>query len=144
VPQPGAFTQADEALLASVDGLLAKARVAMGDFAIHNLLGDIWAVIGDANRYFAGEAPWVLRKSDPARMATVLYVTAEALRSFGILCQPVLPEAAGKLLDLVAVAPDARSFDRLGEGGRLVPGTDLPPPAPIFPRYVEPEETTIA
>jgi methionyl-tRNA synthetase len=142
VPQPGPFSAADEVLLASVDGLLAKSRAAMGDFAIHALLADIWAVIGDANRYFASEAPWVLRKSDPARMATVLYVTAEALRSFGILCQPVLPAAASALLDLVAVAPDARGFDRLGEGGRLVPDTRLPPPAPIFPRYVEPEETT--
>jgi methionyl-tRNA synthetase len=67
----------------------------------------------------------------------VLYVTAEVLRAVGILAQPVLPERAAKLLDLLAVAPDARGLADVGEGGRLAPGTPLPAPAPIFPRFVE-------
>jgi methionyl-tRNA synthetase len=62
------------------------------------------------------------------------------LRAVGILAQPVVPVAAEKLLDLLAVAPDARLLAHVGEGHRLTPGTALPAPAPIFPRYVEPEE----
>ena len=38
--------------------------------------------------------PWVLRKQDPARMETVLYVTLEVLRSVGLLAQPFMPRAA--------------------------------------------------
>jgi methionyl-tRNA synthetase len=144
VPACGPLSDDDKTLLASVDGLLDKARAAMGEFALHTMLAEIWTIIADANRYFAGQEPWALRKTDPARMETVLYVTAEALRGFGILAQPVLPEAAAKLLDLLAVPEDARTFAALGEGGRLTPGTDLPPPAPIFPRYVEPETEAVA
>jgi methionyl-tRNA synthetase len=140
VPAPGGFSPADEAVLAAADGLLGKARTAMKDFALHTVLADVWAVVADANRYFAGEQPWTLRKTDPARMATVLYVTAEVLRNVAILARPVVPVAADKLLDLLAVAAEARDFAALGPNGRLAAGTALPPPAPIFPRYVEPEE----
>jgi len=140
IPAPGAFSPADEALLAAADGLLAKARAAMKDFALHAVLADVWAVVADANRYFAAEQPWTLRKTDPARMATVLYVTAEVLRTVAILARPVTPVAADKLLDRLTVPAGARDVAALGQKGRLVAGTVLPAPAPVFPRYIEPEE----
>ncbi len=140
VPEPGAFSQADRDLLWLADALPAKARAAMEDFAVHTALAEIWAVVAEANRYFASQEPWVLRKQDPARMGTVLYVTAEALRAIGILAQPFVPEAASRLLDLLAVPPSGRTFAAVGAGQRLAAGTALPQPAPIFPRYVEAEE----
>lgn len=139
VPQPGAFTAEDETLLAAADGLGERARGDMRQQAIHQMLAAVWQVVADANRYFAAQEPWALRKSDPARMATVLYVTAEALRQIAILAQPVMPQSAARLLDLLGVQPDARSFASLGAAGRLVPGTPIPPAEPVFPRYVEPE-----
>jgi methionyl-tRNA synthetase len=57
-----------------------------------------------------------------------------------ILCQPFMPASAAKLLDLLAVPEDARSFAALGEKGRLASGTALPAPSGVFPRYVEPED----
>ncbi len=95
--------------------------------------------VAEANRYFAGEEPWKLRKSDPARMNTVLYVTLETLRRVGLLVQPFVPSAAARLLDLLAVPADRRMLKDVGEGGDLVPGTPLPAPAPIFPRFEKPE-----
>jgi len=104
------------------------------------VLGNLWAVVAAANRYFASEAPWALAKTDPARQGTVLYATAEVLRQVGILCQPFMPASAGRLLDLLAVPANERQFDRLGQASkRIAPGTTLPAPAPVFPRYVEPE-----
>ncbi|HRJ70551.1 MAG TPA: methionine--tRNA ligase, partial [Beijerinckiaceae bacterium] len=126
VPACGVLTAADTALLAAVDGALATCRAAMKDYALHQILNAIWALIGDTNRYFAAEEPWRLKKSDPARMETVLYVTAEALRQFAILTQPFTPRGATKLLDLLAIPADARSFAALGPAGRLVSGANLP------------------
>jgi len=140
VPARGALTEGDEAMLALADGALGKARAAMQDFALHVVLADLWAVVAEANRYFAANEPWRLTKTDPARRDTVLYVTAETLRQVAILALPVIPDAAGKLLDLLGVAQEARSFSALGEGGRLVSGTALPAPSAIFPRFVEPED----
>jgi methionyl-tRNA synthetase len=103
------------------------------------VLNTVWAVVADANRYFAGEAPWALAKTDPPKQGTVLYVTAEVMRQVAILCQPFMPASAAKLLDLLGVPADERDFAHLGGGDRIAPGITLPPPAPVFPRYVEPE-----
>jgi methionyl-tRNA synthetase len=94
--------------------------------------------VAEANRYFAGEAPWALAKTDPQRQRTVLYVTAEVIRQVAILTQPVMPESSAKLLDSLGIPQDARDFTALGGAARIKPGTELPPPAPVFPRYIEP------
>jgi methionyl-tRNA synthetase len=73
-------------------------------------------------------------------MGTVLYVTAEVVRQAAILLQPVIPEGAAKLLDYLAVSPDARSFAHLGGAHRLTPDMDLPTPQGVFPRLTIMEE----
>ena len=100
MPTPGTFTASDAAILAEADGLLDQARAAMGNYALHEWLAQVWQVVGAANRYFAAEEPWIKRKTDPARMETVLYVTAEVLRNIALLVQPVMPSAAGKIARL--------------------------------------------
>jgi methionyl-tRNA synthetase len=137
VPKHGDFTEADREILAAADGIHAEARVAHETHSINKALDAIWRVVADANRYFAGQEPWALKKTDPARMETVLYVTAEVLRIIGIMAQPYIPASAASLLHLLSVGEGDRSFTDLGK--RLVPGTALPAPAPIFPRYVEEE-----
>ncbi|MBR3189842.1 methionine--tRNA ligase [Bosea sp. (in: a-proteobacteria)] len=144
VPPAGTLTEGDRAMLAQADGLLTKTRAAMQDFALHVVLADIWAVVAEANRYFANNEPWKLSKSDPARRDTVLYVTIETVRQIAILTQPVMPQAMARLLDLLAVPADERNFAALGEAGRLVAGTALPAPSAVFPRYVEPEGSETA
>ncbi len=139
IPTPGALTDEDKAMLASADGLLAVCREEMGKQLIHRALAAIIAVVSETDRYFASQEPWALKKTDPERMGTVLYVTAEVVRQIGILLQPFMPESCEKLLDLVAAPADKRDFAALGEAGRLVPGTPLEAPKPVFPRYVAPE-----
>jgi methionyl-tRNA synthetase len=137
VPKRGELTEADKAILGQADAALGIARKAMGEQAIHQALAAIFAVVAEADRYFAGEAPWALKKTDPVRMETVLHTTAEIVRRLAILCQPFMPGSAEKLLDLLAVPADARGFDRVGDVDALVAGTPLPAPQGVFPRYVE-------
>jgi methionyl-tRNA synthetase len=138
LPEPGAFADNDEAILAQADGMVALARNAMATQQIHQALNAVWAVVAEANRYFAGEAPWALAKTDPARQATVLYVTAEVVRQIAILAQPVMPESSTKLLDSLGIPQGERDFASLGGATRIKPGAVLPAPVPVFPRYVEP------
>ncbi|WGD31384.1 methionine--tRNA ligase [Ancylobacter sp. WKF20] len=139
LPAAGALSDEDATILASADAMGAKVREAMEGQQIHQALAAIWAVVADANRYFAAAAPWELRKTDPERFGTVLWTTAEVVRQVALLAQPFIPVSAGKLLDLLAVPVDARGFAGLGAAGRLAGGTVLPAPVPVFPRYVEPE-----
>jgi methionyl-tRNA synthetase len=138
LPEPGEFSDNDKAILAQADGMIALARGAMATQQIHQALNAVWAVVAEANRYFAGEAPWALAKTDPKRQGTVLYVTAEVVRQIAILAQPAMPEASRRLLDILAIPDevDSRNFAALGV--RIKPGVVLPAPAPVFPRYIEP------
>lgn len=137
LPEPGEFSAADTELLATADGLLERLRANFESQAMHLALEAIWLMLGEANRYFSAQQPWVLRKSeseaDQQRFRTVLYVTCEAVRIAALLVQPVMPESAGTLLDLLGQARDQRTFAAVG--ARLEPGTALPPPAGVFPRY---------
>src|SRR5690606_32030589 len=108
VPKPGDLADADRAILAQAEAALATARVAMAGQGIHLALGAIFGVVAEANRYFAAQEPWALKKTDPARMETVLWTTAETIRRVAILCQPYIPGSAEKLLDLLAVPADRR------------------------------------
>ena len=137
LPAPGPFSAEDRALLDQVDGVIGKVRDAMAGYQIHAALNAVWQVVAETNRYFASSEPWALRKTDPERMGTVLYVTAESLRQIAILALPVMPEAMAKLLDQLAVPEDTRLFAMLGEGGRLPAGAALPKPEGVFPRFVE-------
>jgi len=140
VPRPGEFTDEDRALLDRANGLLERCRAEFDGQQMHLALEAIWLTLGETNRYFSAQAPWALRKSgteeDLARMATVLYVTLEVVRIVAILVQPVMPGSAAKILDLLAVP--GRTFADIGVS--LEPGTPLPAPAPVFPRYVEPKD----
>ncbi|ABE62807.1 methionyl-tRNA synthetase [Nitrobacter hamburgensis X14] len=138
LPEPGDFSDNDKAILAQADGMIAVAREAMNTQQIHQALNAVWAVVAEANRYFAGEAPWVLAKTDPARQKTVLYVAAEVVRQIAILAQPAMPASCATMLDLLGIPASERNFAMLGGHVRIKPGTTLPPPVPVFPRYVEP------
>ncbi len=147
VPAPGDLTEADKAILAAADGMYAKAREAMDKQGIKGWLDAAWALVDHADKYFASEKPFDKTLS-VERKGTILYVTAEVVRQIAILAQPAMPASAAKLLDLLeqgvsdpATAEEAapRMFTALGETGRIKPGTVLPVPQGVFPRYVDPE-----
>ncbi len=141
LPEPGEFTNNDKDILAEADSMIAHARSAMATQQIHQALNAVWAVVAEANRYFAGEAPWALAKTDPKRQGTVLYVTAEVVRQIAILAQPAMPQASHKLLDTLGIPDDINSRNFAALSQRIKPGSVLPAPAPVFPRYIEPTAT---
>ncbi|WP_261623069.1 methionine--tRNA ligase [Nesterenkonia marinintestina] len=149
IPQPGELTEDDRAILDQAAGLLEISRTAYAKQDFHRALERTWYVLGETNAYFAEQQPWVLRRTDQDRMATVLYVTAEVLRRVALLAQPVMPTSATKLLDALGqpAAGDAGASGASGSGPRsfaafersLTPGTAIAKPEPVFPRHEDEE-----
>jgi methionyl-tRNA synthetase len=133
VPEPAEFTADDTALLEAADALMERVRAHFDVCAMHLALEAIWSVLGAANKYFSAQEPWVLRKTDTERFRTVLYATLETVRIAALLSQPVMPDSTAKLLDLLGQPEDQRTFAAVGT--RLKPGTPLPAPVGVFPRY---------
>ena len=143
-PEPGPLTDEDKALVALADRTIDTCRAEMANQQIHRSTAAIFALSSEANGYFAAQAPWGLvkdnEKRDLKRAGTILYVSIEVVRQIAILLQPYVPASAAKLLDLLNVPSDQRSFASLGEAGRLEAGLALPKPEPVFPKYFPPKE----
>ncbi len=139
IPECGPLTDEDKAMLAQADALLASTREDMDKQLIHRALASIIAVVSETDRYFAGQEPWALKKTDPARMGTVLYVTAEVVRQ---IAHPAAALHAGIVGQ--AARPRCRACGQArfrGARRSRAPraGTPLEAPKPVFPRYVAPE-----
>jgi methionyl-tRNA synthetase len=96
------------------------------------------------NQYVDEQAPWALKKTDPARMKAVLLTLFMALRDLAIAIQPVVPERAAALLDQLGIPAQERSYAALSDADwftRLVAsGFTVAPPTPLFPRLELPAE----
>ena len=139
VPEHGKFLPQDDELLNKCDKALENAQETMTRQAPHLALAGIFAVVADANRYFATEEPWALRKTDMERFSTVLYVTVEVLRKTAIMLYPFMPQSASKLLDLLGIKEDERQLHQVVDSS-MVAGVKLPAPEPVFPRYIPKDE----
>lgn len=103
----------------------------------HEILADIVAIASEANNYIDTKAPWKQKKEDERLMNATLYHLLEGIRCIAIMLQPFIPDSASKMLDLLAVDTGARSFGHLTSDHALKTGTVLPPPQPVFPRFME-------
>lgn len=137
VPERGPETEDDSEMLGAAHGLLDKLRTAMDRQLYHEALEAIWVVIRAANGYVDKQAPWALKKTDPARMGTVLWTLAETIRSLALLTQPFMPTSSARILDQLAVPEAERGFDHFGPAFGLRSGSALPTPQGVFPRFVE-------
>lgn len=131
IPTPGELTDEDKALLAMPDSLLPILRGNIDHFQLNRYSEAIWQIIGEGNRYVDGQKPWALKKEDPARMNTVLYVLCECIRKIAILTQPILPSASAKILQGFGLVDCC--FEDLNNP--LQGGFKIPEPSPLFPKY---------
>lgn len=138
LPTPGSLAEKDENLLNHSYDVITQIRpLIQEDQSIHKVLQLIWDIIDDANKYIDESAPWSLKKTDFPRMETVLYTLAETIRCIGILIQPFMPNAAGKILELLNVPGEKQNFSSLTPDDKLLPQTKINAPTPIFPRIEE-------
>eukprot|EP01037_Dinobryon_pediforme_P008840 gene8840-8931_t len=135
MPARGPVTEADTALAAHVAELPATMRQALDRQAFNDALEAIWVAIRAGNAYIDQQAPWTLRKTDTVRMEAVLANLLDLLRVVATLLQPFMPTSMARMLDQLGVPPDARDIASLSRP--IVSGTALPPPAGVFPRFVE-------
>jgi methionyl-tRNA synthetase len=128
VPAPGNLTPDDSAFLNLPNQFLPTIH----EMQLNRYAEGVWTLIAKANQYVDEHKPWGLKKTDPERMNTVLYVLADFIRQIAILTQPLVPNASAKILNQLAVSEEDRLFSTLDK--QLVSGTKLPEPIGVFPR----------
>ena len=130
LPEPAARLPADAGLGALLDGLPGVVGGHLDRQEYHLALEAVMAAAREANGYITEQAPWALKKTDPARGEAVLRHLHDALRAFATVLTPFMPETMARLLDQLGVPEAARGLAALATP--LPGGLALPPPEPLF------------
>ncbi|EJL26947.1 methionine--tRNA ligase [Novosphingobium sp. AP12] len=137
-------TEADAALLAAVAEGIAGLRKSFDDLAFSDGLEAWMRAVFACNQYVDEQAPWALRKSDPARMEAVLMTLFRVVRDLAIAVRPVVPTSIDALLDQMGQPADARDYSVLEDGqwcpALVASGYKVDKPVGVFPRLELPED----
>jgi methionyl-tRNA synthetase len=137
-PSNAAHTAADDVIADTAKKTIADYATFFDQYQFSRALETAWGLVAAVDRYIVENAPWSLdEKRDEgsrARLATVLYTSAEALRIVTALVHPVIPDATAKIWAQMGLG-DIRKFDLTHlHWGRLQLGTKLGEVQAVFPR----------
>jgi len=137
LPGPGPEEGTDAALRTLARSVVEAAFEQVKRLNFSQALGEIWRLLGAANKYIDEEAPWTaIKRGRPDRAGAILYNTLEALRIVTILLSPVLPTAAQRAWQQLGIPQPlaAQRLDAARRWGGLPAGLVVRPGVPIFPR----------
>jgi methionyl-tRNA synthetase len=138
-PSAGVARQASDGAITEAAGrVIAECNALFDQYQFSRALEVAWGLVAAVDKYIVENEPWVLgEKQDEdsrARLATVLYTSAEALRIVTALVHPVIPEATAKIWAQLGLG-DIRTFPLADlKWGQLELGTKLGTVAAVFPR----------
>jgi methionyl-tRNA synthetase len=108
------------------------------DYQFSRALESAWNLVGSVNKYLVDEEPWIVAEKEgeenKARLATILYTAAEALRIVTALAHPVLPESTGKIWNQLGLGEIGKFNLAELKWAQLPLGGKLGKVEPVFPR----------
>jgi methionyl-tRNA synthetase len=141
VPYPsGAASRmaGDDAIAATARKTISEFGTLFDQFQFSRALETAWGLAAAVDKYIVENEPWALgEKRDEesqARLATVLYTSAEALRIATALAHPVIPEATTKIWTQMGLGDIQKVDLNTLTWGQLQLGTKLGEVSPVFPR----------
>src|SRR3990167_5443475 len=135
IPEPSAYTEDDEALLAAMEVAVHAIDIAYGENKNRKAIAAILDLCSLGNAYFDKKAPWKLNKDKEKRLEleTIFYVLLPLIKNLAVVAFPVVPDAMQRLWQFLGFTTslDSGNFDELIKDG-LIPNTSLPAPHPLF------------
>ncbi|WP_437983834.1 methionine--tRNA ligase [Sorangium sp. So ce117] len=146
VPAKGASGPLEEELAGAQRQAAAAAATAFDANQPTRALDAIWTVIAAANLYIDKAAPWVAKKTDPARLGTIIATLVEQLEAISVMISPVMPVVAGRMREQLGLPPIA--FEEGSDRWPMAlpsraPGEKLRRGSPIFPRLEKEKEAEL-
>jgi methionyl-tRNA synthetase len=137
-PSPSERTPADEAIGNLAQRTIADFHAQFEQFQFSRALETAWSLVAAVNKYIVENEPWAVAERDDkdsrARLATILYTSAEALRVVTALTHPVIPDATARIWTQLGLGEIGQLDLRELTWGQLQLGTKLGKVEPVFPR----------
>jgi methionyl-tRNA synthetase len=143
LPQQRTNEDVDKTLINDIIAVIDAYPALMEKFGFHKALISIWDIIGKLNKYIDSMAPWVLAKTDPGRLSTVMFNLLESIKAVSVMLWPFMPGTAEKMQGFLGLAKTGKdlTLEDVRVWGGLLP-TKLIDKAPqLFPRIEKKMET---
>jgi methionyl-tRNA synthetase len=119
VPKPGPLTDVDQALIDLIDGSLSEVSERIERVELRSGLRGAMDAATEVNAYLNANEPWKVVKTDPERVATVLWVAIQAISGIRIALSPYLPNSTIEIGEMLGLPGEVSSWDRPEvEGGQ--------------------------
>jgi methionyl-tRNA synthetase len=137
-PSAAARTPADEAIAETARKAIVDFNAQFEQYQFSRALESAWGLVAAVDKYIVENQPWALGEKEDegsrARLATVLYTSAEALRIVTALAHPVIPEATAKIWMQLGLGDIKKLALPELKWGQIQLGTKLGNVEPVFPR----------
>lgn len=142
VPSPGAENDDDKELKDAVLKAVEVMKSSVPEMKLNNGIEEVMNAVRAANRYIEKTAPWSLAKSgDTARLSTVMYTAAEALRFISVLLSPIMPSKMAELRKAIGINSPAASLNELDKWSGLAAGSKMEDIGSLFQRIDKKQES---
>lgn len=135
----------DISLKELANGTQLKVEEYLDKLLFSNALTEIWKLVSRSNKYIDETMPWSLAKDadKKARLGTVLYNLAEALRTIAVLITPFMPVTPGHIYKQLGIKEESlKQWDSILTFGQLTSGLKVEKGEIVFPRIeVEKEDS---
>ncbi|SPD73652.1 Methionine--tRNA ligase [uncultured Desulfobacterium sp.] len=135
-PEAVSLSEKDKILKDQTLRLVDNYEIYMKGLEFHKALVGVWEVINHVNKYIDSMAPWVLAKSDPERLKTVISNIVDCLKIVSCLVWPFMPQSAESIQDQLGLAGRGEDFtiDQLRDWGAIRPIKPMIKAPSLFPR----------
>ena len=140
VPQPNAFLPEDLEVLEALAAFPNSIGNAIENYRFREASQQLINLARLGNKYLADAEPWKLIKTNPERVATIMYVGIQITTSLGVLCDPMLPFTAKKLQGILQIKEDFLSWDAIATEETLLPAGHLIGPSQLLFQKIEKEQ----
>jgi methionyl-tRNA synthetase len=141
VPYPSAtiaYTPAEAAISTLAEETIAEYNRLFEAFQFSRALETLWSLLSAVDKYIVETQPWAIAEKtgheSRARLATVLYTSAEALRIISALAHPIIPDSTAKIFSQLGLSDIAKTDLNSLRWGQMNVGTRLGRIEAVFPR----------
>ena len=113
IPKAKKLLEVDYNLLNQLKNNKSKLITLMNNQNLNEFIKMVVSYSFDANKYFNDSEPWSVKKNDPDRMETILFVTCEHIKNISILLNPIIPIATNKVLKSMNLKKEQISIEQI-------------------------------
>lgn len=140
VPAPNELLEEDQEVLQLIRHQADEVDAKISQYRLREAQAEAMKLARVGNKYLADQEPWKQFKTNPDRVATILYVANQIAAALGIIFEPFIPGTAAQLRSFTHT--EITTWDQLQNTEFSTPGLQIEKPELLFTKVEDELVTT--